>query len=153
MRTDEKLTLDSIKSSPKMTEQYFRPSDFLSKEERLALKEANASRGKIHRPYNNVDAFEAELIARLGWDAFKAYQRGGYTDENGQFQRLKLTQFARWIAAERARDALDRYSIECVIVSANAGANNPNKHGKAPKSLRQALDIVKAEYKRAKGAQ
>ena len=143
MRTDEKLTLNSIKSSPKMTEQHFRPSDFLSKEERLALKEANANRGKIHRPYGKIDAFEAEILARFSWEAFKAYQTG----------ELPLRQVLKYLAAERARDAQDRYSIECVIVSANAGANNPNKHGKAPKSLRQALDIVKSEYKRAKGAQ
>ena len=143
MRTDEKLTINGIKSSPKMTEQHFRPSDFLTNSEMDELAEANANRGKINKPYDDIDAFEAEILARFGWEAFQAYQSGEFP----------LRQVLRYIAAERARDASERYSLECVIVSANAGANNPNKHGKAPKSLKKAIDIVRDEYKRAKGAQ
>lgn len=143
MRTDEKPTLNSIKSSPKLTEQHFRPSDFLTSSEMDELAEANANRGHINKPFDEIDAFEAEILARFGWQAFQAYQSGD----------LPLRQVLKYIAAERARDASDRYNIECVILSANAGANNPSKHGKAPKSLKKAVDIVKAEYKRAKGAQ
>lgn len=141
--TAEKTTLKSIKSSPKMAEQNFRPSDFLSQSEMDELHEANANRGKIRRPFNEVDAFEAEILARFGWQTFQAYQTGD----------ISLNQLAKYIAAERARDAQDRYQLECVIVSVNAGANNPNKHGKAPKSLKKSIDIIKDEYKRAKGAQ
>ena len=141
--TAEKTTLKSIKSSPKLAEQNFRPSDFLSQSEMDELHEANANRGKVHRPFDEVDAFEAEILARFGWHTFQAYQTGD----------ISLSQLAKYIAAERARDAQDRYQLECVIVSVNAGANNPNKHGKAPKSLKKSIDILKTEYKRAKGAQ
>ena len=143
MRTDEKPTLDSIKRSPKMAEQHFRPSDFLTSDEMDELHEANANRGHINKPFDEIDAFEAEILARFGWEAFQAYQNG----------EIQLRQMLKYVAAERARDASERYNLECVIVSANAGANNPNKHGKAPKSLKKAIDIVKDEYKRAKGAQ
>ena len=143
MMTAEKTTLKSIKSSPKMAEQNFRPSDFLSQSEMDELHEANANRGKIHRPFGEVDAFEAEILARFGWQTFQAYQTGD----------INLSQLAKYIAAERARDAQDRYQLESLILAAVAGANNPNKHGKAPKSLKQAVNIIKSEYKRAKGAQ
>lgn len=136
-------TLKSIKSSPKMAEQAFRPSDFLSQSEMEELHEANANRGEIVKKYDEIDAFEAEILERFGWTAFQAYQNGV----------IAIEQMARYIYASRARDAADRYALESLILAAVAGANNPNKHGKAPKSLKQAVDIVKTEYKRAKGAQ
>lgn len=136
-------TLKSIKSSPKMAEQNFRPSDFLSQSEMDELHEANANRGKIVKKYDEIDAFEAEILERFGWAAFQAYQNGV----------IAIEQMTRYIYASRARDAADRYALESLILAAVAGANNPNKHGKAPKSLKQAVDIVKTEYKRAKGAQ
>lgn len=141
--TAEKTTLKSIKSSPKMAEQNFRPSDFLSQSEMDELHEANANRGKIHRPFDEVDAFEAEILARFGWQTFQAYQTGD----------INLGQLSKYIAAERTRDAQERYALESLILAAVAGANNPSKHGKAPKSLKQAVNIIKTEYKRAKGAQ
>lgn len=126
-----------------MAEQAFRPSDFLSQSELDELHEANANRGKIVKKYDEIDAFEAEILERFGWNAFQAYQNGV----------IAIEQMARYIYASRARDAADRYALESLILAAVAGANNPNKHGKAPKSLKQAVDIVKTEYKRAKGAQ
>lgn len=143
MRTDEKTTLKGIKNSPKMAEQNFRPSDFLTDEEMDALHESNARGGKINKPYDDIDAFEAEILARFGWQTYQAYLSG----------EADIEQLARYIAAERARDAQNRYNLECIIVSSVAGANRPRRHGGAPKSLKKALDIVKAEYKRAKGAQ
>lgn len=143
MRTDEKLTLKSIKNSPKLAEQNFRPSDFLTEKEIDELHEANARGGKIIKPYDEVDAFEAEILARFGWQTYQAYLDG----------TMDIEQLAKYLAAERARACAERYNLECIIVSAVAGANHPKKHGGAPKSLKQAIDIVKTEYKRAKGAQ
>lgn len=139
----EKTTLKSIKSSPKMAEQHYRPSDFLSQSDIDELHEANARGGKIRKPYDEIDAFEAEILARFGWQTYKAYLSG----------EADIEQLAKYIAAERARDAQNRYNLECIIVSSVAGANRPRKHGGAPQSLKKAIDIVKAEYKRAKGAQ
>lgn len=139
----EKKTLKSIKSSPKMAEQHYRPSDFLSQSDIDELHEANARGGRISKPYDEIDAFEAEILARFGWQTYKAYLSG----------EADIEQLAKYIAAERARDAQNRYNMECIIVSSVAGANRPRKHGGAPQSLKKAIDIVKAEYKRAKGAQ
>lgn len=139
----EKTTLKSIKSSPKMAEQHYRPSDFLSQSDIDELHEANARGGKISKPYDEIDAFEAEILARFGWQTYKAYLSG----------EADIEQLAKYIAAERARDAQNRYNLECIIVSSVAGANRPRRHGGAPQSLKKAIDIVKAEYKRAKGAQ
>lgn len=143
MMAAEKTTLKSIKSSPKMAEQHYRPSDFLSQSDIDELHEANARGGKISKPYDEIDAFEAEILARFGWQTYKAYLSG----------EADIEQLAKYIAAERARDAQNRYNLECIIVSSVAGANRPKKHGGAPQSLKKAIDIVKAEYKRAKGAQ
>lgn len=143
MRTDEKPTLKSIKDSPKMAEQNFRPSDFLTDKEMEELHEANARGGKIIKPYDEIDAFEAEILARFGWETYQAYLEGS----------MNIELLAKYLAAERARATAERYNLECIIVSAVAGANHPKKHGGAPKSLKQAIDIVKAEYKHAKGAQ
>ena len=139
----EKTTLKSIKSSPKMAEQHYRPSDFLSQSDIDELHEANARGGKISKPYDEIDAFEAEILARFGWQTYQAYLSG----------EADIEQLAKYIAAERARDAQNRYNLECIIVSSVAGANRPREHGGAPRSLKKAIDIVKAEYKRAKGAQ
>ena len=143
MMAAEKTTLKSIKSSPKMAEQHYRPSDFLSQSDIDELHEANARGGKISKPYDEIDAFEAEILARFGWQTYQAYLSG----------EADIEQLAKYIAAERARDAQNRYNLECIIVSSVAGANRPRKHGGAPQSLKKAIDIVKAEYKRAKGAQ
>ena len=143
MMAAEKTTLKSIKSSPKMAEQHYRPSDFLSQSDIDELHEANARGGKISKPYDEIDAFEAEILARFGWQTYRAYLSG----------EADIEQLAKYIAAERARDAQNRYNLECIIVSSVAGANRPRKHGGAPQSLKKAIDIVKAEYKRAKGAQ
>ena len=141
--TAEKTTLKSIKSSPKMAEQHYRPSDFLSQSDIDELHEANARGGKISKPYDEIDAFEAEILARFGWQTYQAYLSG----------EADIEQLAKYIAAERARDAQNRYNFECITGSSVAGANRPRKHGGAPQSLKKAIDIVKAEYKRAKGAQ
>ncbi len=143
MTTADRPTLKSIKNSPKMAERHYRPSDFLTSDEMDELHEANEARGRIRKPYDEVDAFEAEILGRFGWQAFKAYQSGD----------IEIEQMAKYIAADRARRTAELYNLECIIVSAVAGANHPKKHGGAPKSLKNAIDIVKAEYKRAKGKQ
>ena len=143
MMTADKPTLKSIKSSPKVAEQVYRPSDFLTNDEMDNLHEANINRGKIQKPFDEVDSFEAEILGRFGWEAFKAYQNG----------EIHIEQLARYIAAERARHTAELYNLECIIVSSVAGANHPTKHKSAPKSLKTAIDIVKTEYKRAKGKQ
>lgn len=143
MTAAEKPTLEKLKSSPKLTEQHFRPSDFLTKTQQEELREANARGRTIIRPYDEIDAFAAELLARFGWETYQAWQSGSFSQEKA----------LRFIAAERARQAADQYSLETVIFTTAAGANNPAKHGKAPKTLKKAGEILNEHYKKAKGAQ
>ena len=108
----EKPTLESLKKSPKLAEQHFRPSDFLTNKQIEELHEANA-RGK-----------------------------------SGKFSHEKALRF---IAAERARDAGKMLGLESVIYAVNAGANNPAKGGRIPKSLKRAGEIINEHHKQAKG--
>ena len=151
MKKEHEITLATAKDTLKEREQVFRASDFLPERKIEELHEINARGRKIVRPYDEVDAFAAEVLARFGWHAYRAWKTGE-RDERGQII-MTTDQLFKYIAAERARDAQNRYSLECIIVSSVAGANRPRRHGGAPKSLKKAIDIVKAEYKRAKGAQ
>lgn len=143
MMAAEKPTLKTLKNSQKLAEQHFRPSDFLTKTQQDELREANARGKAITRPFDEIDAFAAELLARFGWETYQAWQRGAFSHEKA----------LRFIAAERARNAAEQYSLETVIYSTAAGANNPAKHGKAPKTLKKAGEILNEHYKKAKGAQ
>ena len=139
----EKTTLKSIKSSPKMAEQHYRPSDFLSQSDIDELHEANARGGKISKPYDEIDAFEAEILARFGWQTYKAYLSG----------EADIGQLAKYIAAERARTTAESLPLQYTVVGAMAGANHPTKHKNAPKTLKNTIKFLKEQQKKAKGAQ
>lgn len=128
-------TLDQIKAEAlPEAGQYFRASDFLSDKEKQELHESN-NRGKEEpKIYDGPDAFEAEMIARFGFDFFQAWNRGEIDDA-----------FAyKAIMAERDREQNLLAPILMMIYAANAGANNPaDKNGHAPKSLRIAQDLLK----------
>lgn len=139
----EQPTLKSIKSSPKLAERHFRPSDFLTTQQMDELHEANARGKSVRRPYDEIDAFAAELLARFGWETYTAWQKGEFSQEKA----------LRFVAAERARTMQEQYSLESVIYTVMAGANNPAKGGRMPKSLKKAGEIMNEHFKRAKGAQ
>ena len=143
MMAAEKPTLKSIKNSPKMAEQHFRPSDFLTKHQQDELREANARGRTIKRPFDEIDAFAAEILARFGWQAYNAWHTGEFSQEKA----------LRFIAAERAREAARSLDIEQVIYASTLGANNPTKAGKMPKSAKKTAEILNEHLKRAKGAQ
>ena len=58
---------------------------------------------------------------------------------------------AKYIQAERAREARNRLMIENIIVASVAGANNATKNGHPPKSLKAAIKMLKNEQNLAKG--
>lgn len=117
-----------------------RASDFLSKEQMDQVKESNL-KGKKTNNFNIVDSYIAEIIARFGYETYMAWKNGDIDEKT----------MGRYIMAERAREAQQRYTLESVIVGAMAGANTPDKYGHAPKSLRTAIDILKSERKIAEG--
>lgn len=128
-------TLDQIRAEAlPEAGQYFRASDFLSDKEKQELQASNAKGKEDPKIYDGVDAFEAEIIARFGFDFFQAWNRGDI-DEAFAFKA---------IAAERDRERNQLKPLLAMIYAANAGANNPaDKNGHAPKSLQLAQEILK----------
>ena len=60
---------------------------------------------------------------------------------------------AKYISAERAREARSRLRLENIIVASIAGANRATKSGHAPKTLKTAIKMLKSEEKLAKGGE
>lgn len=141
--TTHELTLDAVKQNKlPQTERQYRASDFLSESEHQELKRTAKMGARKKRPFDNIDAFVAELIARFGWQAYQAWLTGELDHEKA----------LRLIAAERARDKQRLAPLEAIILQSVAGANNGVK-GHAPKSLRKAYDILNQEITKAKGIQ
>lgn len=134
MKTTHEITLASVRENDLPNAgQYFRASDFLSETEKEQLHAANAKGKEPEKPYDRVDAYEAELLARFGWQAYKAWLDG----------ELDEALAARMMAAERDRERQTLEPILAMIYAANAGANNPaDKNGHAPKTLRIAHEIL-----------
>lgn len=132
--TAHEITLDQVRQETlPESGQYFRASDFLSDQEKDELSAANAAGKEPEKPYDNIDAYEAEMLARFGWQTFQAWQSGEIDEE----------QMAKFMLAERDRERRTIQPILAMILGANAGANNGDKNGHAPKSLRFAQELLK----------
>lgn len=116
----------------------FRASDFLSDEQQEQLAQANAKGAKTIKPYDEIDAFSAEVLARFGYDTWQAWQGG----------KISTHQMLRYIAAERARETRNILPLEAIMMLSMAGANHPGKNGKPPKSLASAQKILQNEQKK-----
>lgn len=144
MTEHEKLTLNDIRERPALTQdRAFRASDFLTEEEKKELREVNARGRTTQKPFDEVDSFCAELLARFGWDAYQAWLDGRFNPEKAM----------RFVAAERARQKREILPFEAIIVNAVAGANHPTKSKSTPRGLKNAQKIIKSEIKQAKGIQ
>lgn len=141
--TTPELTLNEVKKTAKETKRAVRVSDFLTSEEKseiYAAREKKALAGD-RRGFDDIDAYSAEILARFGYDAWQAWQCG----------QIKAEKMARLILAERARDKQRLLGLESLILAVGAGANRPTKGGHTPKSLKNAIKILKSEQKQAKG--
>lgn len=136
--TEPELTLNKVKETAIKRE--FRASDFLTQEQMEEVHESNA-KGKKTAGFDEIDAYVAEIIARFGYDTYRAWKCGDISEED----------MARFVRAERVRDARQRLPLENIIIASVAGANNPTKGGHAPKSLKTAIKMLKSEEKLAKG--
>lgn len=143
MEKKHELTLENVKKSPKLGERRVRASDFLTASEIEELHRVNERGRKVVRPYDEVDAFSAEVLARFGWHAYKAWKDG----------EISTDKMFRFIASERARTTAESLPSQITLVNAIAGANNPTKHKKAPATLKQAIKLIKEQQKQAKGIQ
>lgn len=140
--TTPELTLNNVKKSEKIVQNVVRVSDFLSKEKKIELRLAQEARSmRKHRGFDDIDAYSAEILGRFGYDTWVAWQSG----------QIKGVKMAKMVLAERARQKRELIGFESLVLSAIAGANNPTKGGHAPKSLKNAIKILKSEQKLAKG--
>lgn len=140
--TAPELTLEQVKKSEKVTTRTVRVSDFLSNEKRIELRMAQEARSaEKRRGFDEIDAYSAEILGRFGYHAWMAWQTG----------QIKGEKMAKMVLAERARAKRELLGVETMILAVGAGANNPTKAGHAPKSLRNAIKILKDEQKQAKG--
>lgn len=140
--TAPELTLNEVKKSEKVTTRTVRVSDFLSNEKKIELRMAQEAReAQRKRGFDEIDAYSAEILGRFGYDAWQAWQTG----------QIKGEKMVRMVLAERARAKRELLGVETMILAVGAGANNPTKAGHPPKSLRNAIKILKDEQKQAKG--
>ena len=141
--TTHELTLHEVRRTAKVGERTVRVSDFLSNDQKreIALARENKALANAKRSFDSIDAYSAEILGRFGYEAWQAWQVG----------QIKPEKMARMVMAERTRAKRELIGLEALIVAANAGANNATKSGHAPKSLKNAIKILKSEQKQAKG--
>lgn len=136
--TAPELNLKKVKETAQV--KTFRASDFLTEQQIEEVHESNIQ-GKKTLKYNVIDAYIAEIIARFGYDTYIAWKNGEISEEN----------MVKFIEAERAREVRNRLMIENIIVASVAGANNATKGGHMPKTLKNAVKMLKSEQKLAGG--
>lgn len=140
--TTPELTLNKVKEQIRPKNRVVRVSDFLSNEEKIRIKLARqAKSAQKVRGFDEIDAYSAEVLARFGHDTWMAWKSGEIT----------TAQMNKYVRAERARSKRALIGLECIILQATAGANNPDKKGHTPKSLKEAQKVLKNESKAAEG--
>ena len=137
--TMPELTLNKVKE--KAQTKTFRASDFLTDEEKEQRVKAKATAKRAERLYTAVDSYIAEIIARFGYDAYRAWLSGEISEDK----------MYRLVLAERSREKRLLFPIENLIVASVAGANQPTKNGSTPKSLKVAIKMLKEEQEKANG--
>ena len=139
------LTLDAVRKSPKVASEasgkMTRLTDFMTKDEKELLWHSNHV-GKVKKKqFDEIDAYMAEIMARFGYDAYLAWQKGDITTK-----RMNTL-----LAAERARDVESRLSLEMLINILVRDCIKWNKGEKKPKGPKLASKIIRDNVKRAKG--
>ena len=134
-------TLNEVRKSSKLGGQTFRASDFLTAEEKAELRHNNAVGKRKKRPYSQVDAFVAEMIARFGYPLYKAWNDGEISEEK----------VARMMAAERAREKGQLLDLEAIIISMVGACVKKEKGQPNPKGPKTAVKVFKTAAKMARG--
>lgn len=134
-------TLADIRKSPKITGRVARASDFMTEEQKERIRQANFVGRTSERKFDGTDAYCAEILARFGYEAYKAWDNGEIDEEF----------MARMIEAERARERAQRIPLEAIVVQMVGSCIKRNMGEPQPKGPKQAQKIMKAEIKAAKG--
>lgn len=127
-------SLENAQKIAKAKSQKFRPSDFLSKEEKKELEDIK-SKPKKKDLYSTADKIIAEIIARFGYETYKAWAN----DEIG------LDEMFRYLLAERDREKQKLLNLERIIISVGSSCITPTKKKATPKGMSLALKILQNE--------
>lgn len=141
MRELEKLTLNQVKKSPKISQKTFRASDFLTSQEQQELRESNLKGRKSRRKFDEIDQFAAEIMHRFGYDAYLAWN-------NGEIEQKRME---KYILAERSRESASLADLLGVIMSMVGSCIKREKGQPAPKGPKIANKILRDVLKTAKG--
>jgi len=141
MTKPEGATLKEVYKNASQKTTTFRASDFLSNDEQRQLRRANVIGKKQHRRFDAVDALVAEIIARFGYETYKAWDSGEISDEK----------MSRLIAAERAREAQNRLPLEALMFNLISSCIRIEKGTRRPSGVKRARELIKSEGKIASG--
>lgn len=134
------LTLNNVVKRAKSGGSY-QISDFMTSEEKRELRRSNFEGKKVKRKFDEIDAFVAEIIARFGYDAYRAWNAG----------EIRTEHISRLLLAERARERGLALNLETIIVATVSSAVKRRRGEPMPKGLKLANKIIKEEIKLAKG--
>lgn len=140
MNSKSKLTLNKIKQSPQCGRQA-RASDFLTQADKQKLQQVNARGKRGRRPFDDVDAYAAEMIARFGYEFYERWNRGEIPQ--GKVDRL--------MAAERARERSQWLPLEGLLQALIQGGVPTYRTKRPPKIRKMISKIIKGEIKAARG--
>lgn len=134
MRTAE-LTLDVVKhTSEKLggRKRRYRLSDFASQDEIAELEAVNL-RGKERKrlEFDAVDRYCAEILARFGYEAYKAWLSG----------EIEMERMARWLEAERCREEGVFLGLESTLTAAISSC------AQSKKGLRVANKLINKQQR------
>lgn len=140
MNSKPELTLNDIRNLPKV--KVFQASELLTKEQKAKRAQKRQVRPRKRRPFDDVDAYIAEIIARFGYETYRAWKRDEIDD-------VKMN---RLILAERARERQNWLPIEVLLQNLiHSGIPVLMMKKPNPKGGKRVQKILKDEVKMAKG--
>lgn len=135
------LTLNNVVKRAKSGGSY-QISDFMTSEEKRELRRSNFEGRKVKRKFDEIDAFVAEIIARFGYETYRAWNDG----------KISTDRISKLLLAERARERSYRLNLEAIIMATvSSCVKRSKKDPKMPRGLKLAHKIFKEETKLAKG--
>lgn len=136
------LTLNEIRKSEKFAPKKVGVAELLSKQDRQELRRRNLARKhKKRAKFDKVDAYMAEIIARFGYETYKAWNKDEIDD----------AKMARLIEAERARERASWLPLESLLVAVMRGGIPTYKPKRIPSIAKEVGKIIKDELRRARG--
>lgn len=140
MSDDNKLTLGKIREEIK-SEHNFTLKDFTTEAEREQLSRARAKAKAKAPKFDAASAISAEILARFGFEAWKAWQNG----------EISPKQMSAYLAAERGRDLRLLADLETSMAVLFSTVARRQRGKPIPKGFKIAQKMVQNHEKTMKG--